>query len=112
MDSKNIALEIAAAFHSKIGEDVKILKVGALTTLGDYFVIATGGSSTQVRALADEAEDRLVKLGLPRPRREGHSGEAWVLLDCGSVIAHVFTKQARDFYALEKLWADAEVVQA
>ena len=110
LDSRNIALEIAAAFEHKIGEDVKILKVEKLTTLADYFVIATGGSSTQVRALADEAGDRLKNLGLPQPRREGHSGDAWILLDCNTVIAHVFTKQARDYYALEKLWADAEVI--
>jgi len=106
-----LAREIAKAFEDKVGLDIRILKVEELTTLADYFVLVTGQSSTQVRALADAAEDRLKELELPQPRREGRGGESWVLLDAGSVIAHVFTRDARAFYQLEKLWADAEDVK-
>ena len=110
MESLTLAKEIAKAFESKLGADILVLKVDGLTTLADYFVIATGSSITQVRALADEAEDRVIKLGLPAPRFEGRGGDKWILLDCREVVAHVFTEEARGFYNLEKLWADAETV--
>ncbi len=111
MESLTLAKEIAKAFGSKLGTDILVLKVEGLTTLADYFVIASGSSTTQVRALADEAEDRVIKLGLPAPRLEGRGGDSWILLDCREVVAHVFTEQARGFYNLEKLWADAETVE-
>ena len=110
MESLQLAKEFANAFADKVGQDIKILKVEELTTLADYFVLVTGQSNTQVRALADAAEDRLSELGLPAPRREGRGGESWVLMDAGSVIAHVFTREAREYYQLEKLWADADIV--
>ena len=110
MESLTLAQEIAKAFEDKIGLDIKILKVEELTTLADYFVIVTGQSNTQVRALTDAAEDKIKDLGLPMPRREGRGGDSWVLLDADTVIAHVFTREAREYYQLEKLWADAETV--
>ena len=112
MESLKLARLVAGAFESKLGTDVKILKVDELTTLADYFVIATGSSTTQVRALADEAEFKVEQAGLTAPRREGKGGDIWILLDCGEVIAHVFTKDAREYYNLEKLWADAPVIEA
>ena len=110
MESLKLAREIAKAFEDKIGLDICILRVEELTTLADYFVIVTGQSNTQVRALTDAAEDKIKELGLPMPRREGRGGESWVLLDAGPVITHVFTREAREYYQLEKLWADAESV--
>lgn len=110
MDSLELAYAVAKALDSKKGDDIQILKVEDLTTLADYFVIASGNSNTQVRALADEVEDAVLKLGLPAPRREGRGGDKWILLDADSVIVHVFTKESREFYQLEKLWGDAQVV--
>ena len=63
-----------------------------------------------MRALADEVEDTVEKLGLEMPRREGRGGDSWILLDVGSVIVHIFTKESREYYQLEKLWGDAPVV--
>ncbi|MBR2741052.1 MAG: ribosome silencing factor [Oscillospiraceae bacterium] len=111
MESLQLAKEFADAFEERIGQDIKILKVEELTTLADYFVLVSGQSNTQVRALADAAEDRLQALGLSAPRREGRGGDSWILMDAGTVIAHVFTKEAREYYQLEKLWADAETVE-
>ena len=110
MESLELAKEIAKGFEDKVGTDIAVLKVAELTTLADYFVLVTGSSTTQVRALADEAEDRVIKLGLPAPRREGRGGDSWILLDCREVIAHVFTQEAREYYNLERLWADAPQV--
>ena len=111
MESLKLAREIAEAFEDKVGLDITIVKVEELTTLADYFVIVTGQSNTQVRALTDAAEERILELGLPMPRREGRGGDSWVLLDADSVIAHIFTREAREYYQLEKLWADAESIE-
>ena len=83
-----------------------------LTTVTDYFVIATGNSTTHVGALADEADFQLGRAGVNVLRTEGHDGNRWVLLDYGSVIVHVFTPEAHDFYDLEHLWADAKELPA
>ena len=78
----------------------------------EYFVIATGTSTTHVGALADEAEFQLGQQGVPALRTEGHDGKRWVLLDYGCVIVHVFTQEAHDYYDLEHLWADAKAIPA
>ena len=88
-----------------------MLETGALTTLADYFVIASGGSSTHVRSLSDELEEKLKGRGAPAPARvEGYRSNSWVLLDYGSVVVHVFTQEARDFYDLDRLWVDGSKV--
>lgn len=112
MESKQLAIELARAIDAKKGRDIKVLRVHDLTTVTDYFVIASGTSTTHVGALADEADYRLGRQGVNVLRTEGHDGKRWVLLDYGSVIVHVFTEEAHDFYDLEHLWADAEVVPA
>lgn len=103
-----IAKIAADALDSKKGLDVNVLAVGKQTVLADYFVIATGTSSTHVKALADEAEFKLKEAGYVCGHIEGHGD--WKLLDYHSVIVHVFTKEAREFYKLEKLWNDAELL--
>lgn len=110
MDSLELAKALVKALDDKKGDSIEVLHVEELTTLADYFVLATGGSTTQVRALADEVEETAEKLGLDLPRREGRGGDSWILLDLGLVIVHVFTKESREYYQLEKLWGDAPVV--
>lgn len=112
MDSKELAIELARALDAKKAVDIRVLKVEDLTSVTDYFVIAVGNSTTHVGALADEAEYQLEQKGVSKLRVEGHDGNRWVLLDYGSVIVHVFTHEAHDFYDLEHLWADAEPVPA
>ena len=112
MDSKELAIELARAVDAKKALDIRVLKVEDLTSVTDYFVIAVGNSTTHVGALADEAEYQLEQKGVSKLRVEGHDGNRWVLLDYGSVIGHVFTPEAHDFYDLEHLWADAEPVPA
>lgn len=101
------AVKIASVLDEKKAEEISILDISAQSTLGDYFVIATGKSSTQVKALADEAEFKLEECGVPAPRREGYSSANWILLDYGDVIVHVFDRDSREFFKLDKLWADA-----
>ncbi len=107
MTTLDRAKQIAALIDNKKGEEVRVLQIGTLTTIGDYFVVATGNSTTQVKALADEVEEKLSAEGLEPKRIEGYSSASWILLDYYDVIVHIFLKETREFYALERLWGDA-----
>ena len=107
---KEIAYAVTKALDEKKGMDIKLLKIDEVSTLADYFLICTGTSNTHVRTLCDFAEYTLEELGEPMLGREGHRGNSWELLDYGTIVVHVFTEEAREFYSLERLWADAETV--
>ena len=107
---KEIAYEATKALDSKKGLDIQVLRVDRVTSLADYFIICTGTSNTHVRTLCDCAEYTLEQLGETMLGREGHRGNSWELLDFGSIVVHVFTQEARKFYDLERLWADAEEI--
>ena len=108
IDSKTLAIEIAKILDKKKAVDVRVLKVESLTVLTDYFVIASGTSTTQVGALADEVEYELSQKGIEPYTTEGFDSKNWVLLDYSSVIVHVFVHNTRTYYDLEHLWADGE----
>ena len=108
IDSKTLAIEIAKILDKKKAQDVRVLKVDSLTVLTDYFVIASGTSTTQVGSLADEYE--LSQRGIEPHTTEGFDSKNWVLLDYSSVIVHVFVPNTRTYYDLEHLWADGEPI--
>ena len=108
---KEIAFEVTRALDAKKGLDIQVLRIDRVASLADYFVICTGTSNTHVRTLCDCAEYTLEQLGETMLGREGHRGNSWELLDFGSVVIHVFTPEAREFYSLERLWADAEKIE-
>lgn len=110
MTSYESAITLAKALDSKKGIDIKVLRTGDLTTLADYFVICSGTSNTQIKALSEACEKAMDEAGEPAHHVEGHRDGTWVLLDFSTVIVHVFTDEARKFYDLERLWADAEQV--
>ena len=110
LTAKEVALAVTKALDEKKGRDIKLLKIDRVSSLADYFLICTGTSNTHVKTLCDYAEYTLDNLGEPMLGREGHRGNSWELLDSGSIVVHVFTEEAREFYALERLWADAENV--
>ena len=107
---KEIAYSVTKALDEKKGMDIKLLKIDKDSSLADYFLICTGTSNTHVRTLCDYAEFVLEELGEPMLGREGHRGNSWELLDYGTIVIHVFTDEARKFYDLERLWADAEKI--
>ena len=110
LTAKEVALEVTKALDEKKGMNIKLLKIDKVSSLADYFLICTGTSNTHVRTLCDYAEYTMENLGEPMLGREGHRGNSWELLDFGSVVVHVFTEEAREFYSLERLWADAEQI--
>ena len=105
-----IAIAVTKALDEKKGMDIKLLKIDRVSSLADYFLICTGTSNTHVKTLCDYAEYTLENLGETMLGREGHRGNSWELLDYGCIVVHVFTDEARKFYDLERLWADAEVI--
>jgi ribosome-associated protein len=105
-----IAMAVTKALDEKKGMDIKLLKIDRISSLADYFLICTGTSNTHVKTLCDYAEFTLENLGETMLGREGHRGNSWELLDYGCIVVHVFTDEARKFYDLERLWADAEVI--
>ena len=107
---KEIAIAVTKALDEKKGMDIKLLKIDKVSSLADYFLICTGTSNTHVKTLCDYAEYALEQAGETMLGREGHRGNSWELLDYGTIVIHVFTEEAREFYALERLWADAEQI--
>ncbi len=110
ISTREVAIAAAKALDSKKGLDIKLLKIDRVSNLADYFLICTGTSNTHVKTLCDAVEYAEEQIGEPLIGREGHRGNTWELLDYGCLVVHVFTDEARKFYDLERLWADAEAV--
>lgn len=111
MDSKEFAKKITDVIFSKKGFDVVILDLRKLASFADYFVIASGDSNTQVKAVADEIDKKMKDDGIRCWHKEGFKALSWVLMDYVDVVVHIFKKDAREFYKLEKLWGDAPVIE-
>lgn len=107
--TKEIAKLAVNAADQKNGADILVLDVDRLTTIADYFVICSGTSSPQIKAIADEIERALIEAGETPIHIEGYFDANWILMDYGSVVVHIFRQETREFYSLEHLWADAPV---
>ena len=105
-DAKILAEAIADVLDSKKGRDIKVLRVEDKTVISEYFVLCTGNSSTQIKALAGEVEFRIGEIGVEPYGVEGRDNNTWMLLDYSNVIVHIFSREAREFYNLDKLYAD------
>ena len=110
MEAEELMENIVKVLDSKKAKDIRAIRIGDLTILGEYFVIATGTSSTQVKMLADEVDYQLGEKGVQPHRVEGYHSENWIILDYTDVIVHIFHEDTREFYDLERLWADGEKV--
>lgn len=100
------AKETAKILNEKKGLDIKVIEISDVSVIADYMVIATGNSSTHVKALADEVEEQLDDMGISVSHIEGYRSNSWILLDYIDIIVHVFSNEARDYYDLERLWED------
>lgn len=107
----HLARIAAEAMEAKRAEDVMVLEIGRHTLVADYFVIGSAETMVQIRAIAEGVEEAMDAAGARLLGREGHARARWVLLDFGSVVVHVFGPEARRLYSLERLWADAPILQ-
>ena len=108
MPPRELAEFIVKTLDAKKAKNIKLLRIDDKTILADYFVICGGNSNTQVRALAGEVEEKLTEQGVAPHHIEGYNEATWTVLDYSAVIVHIFNRETRDFYKLEKLWSDAE----
>ena len=104
--SAELARLAIGALEDKKAEDVRVIDIGGVSVLADYFIIASGNNRAQVQAMADEVEERLGRAGAIPKQIEGYQAGNWVLLDFGDVIIHIFDAQNRLFYDLERIWKD------
>lgn len=111
MNIKEMAMDIAGFIDDKKGHDIQILDVRHLSSIADYFIIATGTSNTHVNAIADGVIEDLREKGVLISHKEGKRGGNWILLDYLDVIVHVFTRAEREFYDIERIWSDAEKLE-
>ena len=105
-NARELADAIAEVLDSKKGIDIKVLRVDDKTVIAEYFVLCTGNSSTQIKGLAGEVEFRIGERGLSPYGVEGRDNNSWLILDYSNVIVHIFSRESREFYNLDKLYAD------
>lgn len=105
---KELALKILDILDDHKAEEMLFLSVSHLTILADYFIICSGRSTQQVRALSEAVDEKLGSQGIEPARIDGQDGARWIVMDYGSVIVHVFAEQEREFYRLERLWMDGQ----
>lgn len=110
--SRKMAKIAYAALEEKKGEDIRVIDISGISVLADYFIIANGGNENQIRALVDSVEEALEKEGYQIRQKEGYGLGNWVLLDFGDIIVHVFDKENRLFYDLERIWSDGKQMVA
>lgn len=110
LTSLEIAELAVRALDSKRAKDILVLETTDITVLADYFILCTATSTTQIKTLADEVDKALREKGEPALRTEGYRGGGWVLVDFGAIVVHIFLKDIREFYSLERLWRDAREV--
>lgn len=107
LEAAKIAKE---ALEDKKGLDISVLDLRGLSNIADCFVIASGSNINQLRAMADNVEEKLFQAGYKLHHSEGYNGANWILLDYGDLIIHLFNKEERDFYSLDRVWGDAKKV--
>lgn len=112
MDSKEKALKIAKILDNKKARDIRILEIGKVSNLGDYFVICSASSNVQAHALSDEVKEKLFDENeIDASHVEGYAGGSWILMDYNDVLLHIFLDETRAFYDIERLWHDAPEIK-
>ncbi len=115
MTNNNLLTAVKEAYKAlddKLAIDIKVLETGSLTPMADYFVIASGNNPNQLKAMADTVEEALYKAGYKLNHSEGMQTKSWLLLDFGEIVVHLFNKEDREFYNLERIWGDAAELTA
>ena len=108
---KRMAGVAIRALEDKKAEDIRVIDISQVSGLADYFIIANGTNTSQIQALADEVEEKLGREGYPLRQMEGYDHANWVLLDFGDIIIHIFDKENRLFYDLERIWRDGKMIE-
>ena len=109
--TKDFAVLAVEALEDKKGEDISIIDISEVSVIADYFIIAGGNNKSQIQALSDAVDEKLGRAGLPLKQIEGYNNANWILLDFGDIIDHIFDKENRLFYDLERIWRDGKRIE-
>ena len=96
--------------EDKKGEDIKIIDISEVSPIADYFILASGSNRSQIQAMADSVEEKLHKAGFHLKQTEGYDGANWILMDFTDIVVHIFDRESREFYDLERIWKDGKIV--
>lgn len=108
---KELAALAVAALEEKKAEDISVIDISQVSVIADYFIIAGGNNKSQIQALSDIVDEKLGQAGLPLKQIEGYNNANWILLDFGDIIVHIFDKENRLFYDLERIWRDGKRIE-
>jgi ribosome-associated protein len=109
-NEKNIAKIAYLALEDKKAEDIQVIEIGNISTIADYFIIANGSNTSHVQSLVDSVQEKLKKAGYEPKRVEGTRSSTWILMDYIDVVVHVFSKEDRLFFDLERIWRDGKII--
>ncbi len=109
--SREMAKTACHALSEKKAEDLRIIEISEISPLADYFIIATGANTNQIQAMVDAVDEELSKTGHPVKQIEGNRNSSWILMDYSDIIVHIFSKEDRLFYDLEKIWTDGKRIE-
>ena len=109
--TKEFAVLAVEALEDKKAEDIAIIDISEVSVITDYFIIAGGNNKSQIQALSDVVDEKLGRAGLPLKQIEGYNNANWILLDFGDIIVHIFDKENRLFYDLERIWCDGKKIE-
>ena len=109
--TKEFAVLAVKALEDKKAEDIAIIDISEVSVIADYFIIAGGNNKSQIQALSDVVDEKLGRAGLPLKQIEGYNNANWILLDFGDIIVHIFDKENRLFYDLERIWCDGKKIE-
>ena len=110
LETKKMASLAIEALEDKKAEDICVIDISEISVLADYFIIAGGNNTSQIQALSDAVDEKLGRAGYPLKQIEGYQNANWVLLDFGDIIVHIFDKENRLFYDLERIWSDGKKI--
>ena len=110
-ESRKMAAMACEALDDKKANDIKVIDIEKVSSLADYFIIASGSNRTQVQAMADNVEEVLGRAGYPVKQIEGYTTANWILMDYGDIVIHIFDEENRLFYDLERIWRDGKSIE-
>lgn len=110
MTQEEMLTAMVRILDEKKAEDIRVIEIGDLTIIADYFIIVNGISTTHTKALADELEFKLKENGIEPRQIQGNNGGGWIVMDFSDIVVHIFYKEMREFYNLERLWSDGTEV--
>ena len=112
MEAKEMAKLAIQALEDKKAEDIKVIDISDISTIADYFIIASGKNHSQIQAMCDNVEETLGRAGAAMKQMEGYKSASWILMDYGDIIVHIFDMENRLFYDLERIWRDGKEIGA